>query len=188
MSRSRRLMPLALLAVAAAMAAVSASLFVYYPVVATIQPQAPPVVLEGGTNANGTDLAGNTIEVYLGENRTSAMLTLHPTYQRNLYYDILRVTNTDTANTYYAILRLDAFDLGGLAGDVKIYVYDSNGNWLATIDSTVNSSTGWRTLNAGSSVSISVEIDLPEGQNINGATGTMALTVIYSPQNQETPP
>ena len=182
----RRYAPLAVLLAAAALAAVSASVFVYYPVTASVSYTNPPIVLQGGTNANQTDLSGS-ISVTLGANKTSAQITLHPTYQTTWYHDVLRVVN-NAASTYYVMLKLGG-GLQSVTGNVKIIVYDSAGNQVATIDTSTNAlTTGWITLNAGDYLVIDVVFTVNEGQQISGKTDTLTLNVIYSTQNTESPP
>ncbi|MEM1843442.1 MAG: hypothetical protein QXD75_02835, partial [Desulfurococcaceae archaeon] len=79
-----------------AMTATLASVFAYYPLTITVSPTEPGVVFERGSNADQPDIgAGNTITVTIGANKTSASLTIHPTYQENYYKDVLRINNTD---------------------------------------------------------------------------------------------
>ncbi len=54
MNTKRKL--IALLAIATLVSIVNASVFVYYPINMTINPQQPPVVFVAGGNANGDDL------------------------------------------------------------------------------------------------------------------------------------
>ncbi len=97
---------IALLAIATLISTVNASVFVYYPINITITPQQPPVIFVGGNNANQTDLRGQKINVYISNYNTSLSIGVHPTLQRNYYYDIARIKNNDISNTYYIKFRV----------------------------------------------------------------------------------
>ena len=97
---------IALLAIATLVSIVNASVFVYYPINITITPQNPPIVFVEGDNADQRDLWGNTITVNIGDSGTSLAIEVHPTLQRNYYYDIARIKNNDISNTYYIKFRV----------------------------------------------------------------------------------
>lgn len=96
---------IALLAIATLISIVNASIFVYYPITLTISPQEPPVIFEKGSNANAKDLWGKTILVNIGDDNTKLTITVHPTLQRNYYYDIAKIHNKDS-NTYFVKFRV----------------------------------------------------------------------------------
>ncbi len=173
-----------LAAVALAFAAVSASVFVYFPATLNAAYQAPPVKFELGSNANGQDLGGNSISVTLGANQTSANITLHPTYQKTYYLGVLNITNTDT-NTYYLMLKLSG--TSSIGATVVVHVIDSNGDEVATV-STSNPTTGWFQIPGGASYRVDVEFQVPEGTKIVGVTDKFTLDLIISMTNTETPP
>ena len=189
-ARTRWLLPLVAAAAVAAM--VSASVFVVYPVSGTLSFVSPPIVLNAGSNAGQADLGGNTISVQIGDNQTSATITLHPTYETTYYYSILYVNNTDTVNSYYVKFKLSTSSTLSNGEQVTALIYDSNGNLIdtVTIDSTTTSSwntNGWLTLGAGSGFRIDFKIVYPEGQPLPG-TQSFTLSIVYSNQNAENPP
>jgi len=76
---------------------VAASVFAYYPLSIMVSPTTPPVTFAAGNNAGSNYLGpGNTITVSLGSNSTSASVTIHTTYQKTYYKDVLRITNSDS--------------------------------------------------------------------------------------------
>jgi len=103
MNTKRKL--IALLAIATLISIVNASVFVYYPINLTISPQNPPVEFLEGSNSNGRDLWDKTITVSTSDG-TSLTIKVHPTLQRNYYYDIARIINNDDSNTYYIKFRV----------------------------------------------------------------------------------
>ncbi|MEO3994042.1 MAG: hypothetical protein QN229_07050 [Desulfurococcaceae archaeon TW002] len=104
MNNKRKL--IALLAIAALVSVVNASIFVYYPIILTISPQEPPVIFMEGSNAGKKDLWGNIITVEIEDEGTKLAITVHPTLQKNYYYDIVKVKNKDTDNPYYIKFRV----------------------------------------------------------------------------------
>jgi hypothetical protein len=104
MNTKRKL--IALLAIATLISIVNASVFVYYPINLTISPQEPPVVFSAGSNANKRDLGDKTITVSTSNSGTSLTIEVHPTLQRNYYYDIAKIENNDGSNTYYIKFRV----------------------------------------------------------------------------------
>jgi len=104
MNTKRKL--IALLAIATLISIVNASVFVYYPINLTISPQNPPVVFLEGSNAGGNDLRGNTITVITSNSGTSLTIKVHPTLQKNYYYDIAKIKNNDDPHTYYIKFRV----------------------------------------------------------------------------------
>jgi hypothetical protein len=102
MNTKRKL--IALLAIATLISIVNASVFVYYPITLTISPQNPPVVFSSGSNSNKRDLWDKTITVSIDDD-TRLTIEVHPTLQRNYYYDIAKIENKDT-NTYYIKFRV----------------------------------------------------------------------------------
>ena len=177
---------LALVAAALAAGAVGASVFVYYPVTLNVAYQAPPIVFEAGSNAGQPDLNGNTIDVSIGQNKTSATITIHPTYQTTYYLGVLNITNTDQNNAYYVRLRLSGTSSVGATITVK--VIDSNGNEVFSVNTT-NPESGWYQIPAGATYRVDIVVNLPEGNYIGtGTTDTFNLQLIYSTSNTETPP
>jgi hypothetical protein len=104
MNTKRKL--IALLAIATLISIVNASVFVYYPINLTISPKEPPVVFSAGSNSNGRDLGDRTITVITSNSGTSLTIEVHPTLQRNYYYDIAGIINNDGSNAYYIKFRV----------------------------------------------------------------------------------
>jgi len=110
----RRRTILLLLALLGTLTVATATVFVYFPMNVSVNQQSPPITFELDTNAGQQDVgAGNTIEVSLGANKTSATLTLHPTYQKTLYTDILQISNGDTI-PYNVYIRVSNIAPSGL--------------------------------------------------------------------------
>ena len=171
-------MAISLLAIAAVSSMAFAAAFVYYPLNVALEGQSPPIVFAAGGNAGGGDLWGNTITVSIGANGTSLGLTLHPTYQKTYYKDVALIVNNDNSNSYYVMLRVTT-PLSGI--QAKLILSDGT-----EIDLTTTGDYGWITLGAGSSLTVDVEVNIPEGVTLD--TYTASLELIYSPQNTETPP
>jgi hypothetical protein len=109
MNTKRKL--IALLAIATLISIVNASVFVYYPINLTISPQNPPVVFSTGSNSNERDLWDKTITVDITDGvadneGTRLTIEVHPTLQKNYYYDIAKIKNNDDKHTYYIKFRV----------------------------------------------------------------------------------
>lgn len=185
MRPDRRLLLLAAVAVALSLA--SASVFVYYPIQASLSFVQPPVQLEAGSNAGKADLAGNTISVSIGQNKTSATVTLHPTYQTTYYKDILNITNTDS-NVYYINLLVASPPTLEPGEKVYVIIHNSDYSQETVLDLTTSTSTGWITLNAGSTLYVDIQVYYPEGQPLPSSAQTIGFNLVYSTQNSENPP
>lgn len=191
------------LAIALALSYAYAGVYVYYPISLTLSPQSPPVVLLPGSNANQPDIGPNkTIAVNIGQNQTSASITINPTYQVTYYKNITLVKNSDS-KTYYVTLRVNTPVSGWPAGSkAKLYIYNSNaprslsgwpinnlepspGSYLAVLDLT-QTSTATFTLNAGSQVEIDVLVYIPEGSTLP-SQATADIYLIYSPTSGAPP-
>ncbi|MEM4789724.1 MAG: hypothetical protein QXV06_08060, partial [Ignisphaera sp.] len=106
-------------------AIVLASVFAYYPLTITVSPTAPGVVFEIGSNANQPDIGTrNTITVTIGDNKTSASITIHPTYQENYYKDVLRITNGDDNAMNVYIIFTSVSNTLPERNTVKLFVYE----------------------------------------------------------------
>jgi len=190
LARSKWLLPL--VAAAAIVAAVSASVFVVYPVAGSLSFTKPPIVLDAGSNAGQADLGGNTISVTLGANATSATITLHPTYETTYYYNILYVNNTDTAHTYYVRFELSSNELKSGESITALIYNATSGALIDTVSLTANgtawNTAGWIPLSAGGSLRIDFKILFPEGQPLPSTAQSFTLNVVYSTQNTENPP
>ena len=185
MRLDKRLLLLAAVAVALSLA--SASVFVYYPIQASLSFVEPPVKLQAGSNAGQADLAGNTITVSIGANQTSATITLHPTYQTTYYKNILNITNTDT-NAYYINLLVSGSLTLEPGEKVYVIIHNSDYSQETVLDLTTSSSTGWITLDAGSTLYVDIQVVYPEGQQLPSTAQTISFNLVYSTQNSESPP
>ncbi|MEM4054899.1 MAG: hypothetical protein QW369_05090, partial [Desulfurococcaceae archaeon] len=102
-----------------------AAVFAYYPLTLQAVPTAPGVVFEPGSNAGQPDIGeGNTITVTVGANKTSASITIHPTYQENYYKDVLRINNTDDNAMNVSIVFTSVVNNLPAGSIVKLFVYE----------------------------------------------------------------
>ena len=161
-----------------------AAVFIYYPMNVSIQQQAPPVQFSPGTNANQPDLEGQTIGVSIGTNKTSVTLSLHPTYQRAYYKDILAIQDSGS-QSYQVYIKVDTPVSLPSGGYAKLYVI--NGTTAEyTVDLTSTGTVTIGQINPGDSWSVDVEIYIPEGNSLISTTSSVSL--IYTPESGETPP
>ena len=175
----RRLTPLLLIPLLLGTVLAVAAVFVYYPGSMTVQQTAPPVVFQLGANAGQPDLgSGNTIAVSIGANQTSVTMTLHPTYQKTYYQDILRIVNNDV-QAYYLYIRVNTPASLPTGGSAVMYV---NG---VPVDLTVAGTTQIGIINGGTTWQVDVEFYFPEGVPLT--TTSVSFDVIYSPE-AATPP
>ncbi len=176
------------------LAVANASVFVYYTSSLTIQASKPPVYLQAGGNANGPDLGGKTILVNVGSGGASATLTLHPTYGKTYYKNVLRVVNQDNESAYTVHLRVTNPLSDTLVTSAKVYVYDDTGKRQATLDLMDSNNEVSFTLSAGKTYTIDVEIVISENggspSTAPNLTDTQAsFDLIYTfPGTVETPP
>ncbi|MEM1612069.1 MAG: hypothetical protein QXH02_01790 [Desulfurococcaceae archaeon] len=173
-----------------AMTATLASVFAYYPLTITVSPTEPGVVFERGSNADQPDIgAGNTITVTIGANKTSASLTIHPTYQENYYKDVLRISNTDdnAMNVYVVFTSLSNTLPAGSV--VKLFVYEGATmvRELDVTSSAVNQPVSIGLLGATRVWQIDFYVSIPEGTDIAGTSYTASAKLVYTPSS-ETPP
>jgi hypothetical protein len=195
MDDTRRAVVLALAATIILSIAFS-SVFVYYPIIATIQPVTPPVKLGYGSNAGRPDLS-NTISVTIGSNNASATITIHPTYQVSYYRNITIITNTDS-KAYKVMLNVSS-TMNGLPTNskAKLYVFakghargfsgwpienlePASGNYITSLDLTTTSTTSEFTLNANDIVEIDILIYIPEGTS-PPSSATANIYLRYTP-------
>ena len=181
-SGKKKLLLLAVLLVIPAMVAV-ATVFIYYPMNVNIQQQSPPVQFATGSNSGQADLEGQTITTDIGANKTSVTLSLHPTYQRSYYQDILHITNGGTQN-YQVYIRVDTPMTLPSGGYAKMYII--NGTSKYTIDLTTTGTTTIGTIPSGNTWQVDVEIYIPEGNTLT--TTSASVSLIYTPETGETPP
>jgi hypothetical protein len=174
-----------------AMVFVAASVFAYYPLSITVSPTTPPVTFAAGSNAGNDDLvSGNTITVSLGDNYASASVTVHPTYQRTYYKDVLRITNSDS-KAYNVHIKVETaittFPLGSTI-QLKIYASGASraGTPIATVDLISTGTVSIGSLSSGGTWEVDVEVIIPEGSPLP-SPATANLQLIYTPSS-ETPP
>jgi len=191
----KKLYILALLAVALAIA--NASVFVYYPLSVTLQASKPAVYFLPGSNANAPDImygAGNAIAVAVDSAGAQASITVHPTYQRTYYKDVLNIANQDS-QAYYAWLIIDdPINVGGNLTSAKLYVKDASGNTVKTIDLSQTGPVLVGQIPGGASWRIDLEFQVT-GYGNNGSPNqaptlsdtSATLRLAYTPSN-ETPP
>ncbi|MEM1668610.1 MAG: hypothetical protein QXM53_08140 [Thermofilaceae archaeon] len=181
------LLPIVTLAITAI---VLASVFAYYPLTITARPTAPGVVFEAGSNAGKPDIGtGNTIMVTIGDNKTSASITIHPTYQENYYKDVLRITNgDDNAMNVYIIFTSVSNNLPA-SSIVKLFVYEGTTE-VKELDITnpaTNQPISIGSIAAGGTWQIDFYVYIPEGTKITGTSYSASARLVYSPST-ETPP
>jgi hypothetical protein len=184
---------IALLAVAALVSIVNASVFVYYPITVGLQPTQPPIIFSKGKNAGGQDLYGNTIGVSMGNANTSLTITVHPTYQTNYYKNLTVIKNTDSSNSYYVAIRVNTPFSNSKITEAKLLIFDSSGTNIAVVDLKTTGTTSWLDpLSAGGKWFVDIKITISEsGGSPDSAPFTSdsaSLQLIYSPQNEESAP
>ena len=197
MDDTRRAVVLALAATIILSIAFS-SVFVYYPITAQISPVSPPVILDSGSNAGKSDLSGsNTIGVSIGTNKTSATITIHPTYQASYYENVTIIRNTDS-KSYTVTLKVYTA-VSGLPSDSKVLLYlfskgatrslsgwssnnlaPASGSYLAVLDLT-QTTTATVTLSGGSIVEVDILVYIPEGYKMPTSTVTANIYLVYTP-------
>jgi hypothetical protein len=174
---------------AVAVSVVNAAVFVYYPISITAGWIQPPIRFLGkpyATNAGGTDLgAGNTITVSLSEENTTATLIVHPCRRQRTYYkDILRIFNGDSKAYYIGFNVTQRF--GNAISEAELIVRTTGGDLVGTIDlkSTGTKWVPWQ-LSASSQLRVDLRFTISSGSS--GSDGA-SITLVYSPQNLESPP
>jgi len=187
---------IALLAVAALVSIVNASVFVYYPITVILQPTQPPIIFLPGNNAGGQDLYGNRIGVLIGDASTSLTITVHPTYQTNYYKNLTVIRNTDTTNSYYVAIRVNTHFNNSKITEAKLRIYYLNGATeieITKVDLLTTGTTSWLgPLSADGKWFVDINITISEsGGSPDSAPFTSdsaSLQLIYSPQNVERAP
>ncbi|MEM0378987.1 MAG: hypothetical protein QXU53_06650 [Thermosphaera sp.] len=170
-----------------------ASVFVYYPAAVNVNPSKPPVVFMEGSNSGGRDLYGAIIEVTLDPTGTSASLTLHPTYQKTYYMDVLRIRNQDPNNAYYVKVKVAETVTRGNLASARIYLYEGS-VLVGTVDllTTQLQPDNWILLNAEGELRMDFEfVYTTQGGSYETpppGSGSILLELIYSSQNTESPP
>lgn len=175
---------IALLAIATLVSIVNASVFVYYPINITITPKQPPIVFVGGDNANQRDLWGNTITVNIGDSGTSLAIEVHPTLQRNYYYDIARIKNNDISNTYYIKFRVTQAITDNRVNEAYLIISDSGTQYINLKIGDLQPGE-WISLGASGELRVDLYIVL---SGYDGSSISVRVDLIYSTTDTETPP
>jgi len=173
---------------------VNASVFVYYPVSLALSPAQPPIYFAEGNNAGKDDLWGaNVISVTVGDASTSLSITVHPTYRRNYYRNLALVVNQDS-KAYYVTIRVEDALNDDKITSATLYVIDSSGTTVLTVDlkSTGDYGPATTAIGAGAQWRIDIEVVIDAAGGSYDAAPTLsdtsaALKLIYSPTS-ETPP
>jgi len=196
-NQKRTLATLAALAIT--LAVVNASVFVYYPLNISLTPSKPAVYFVAGNNANGPDImygAGNTIAVTIDSAGAQASITVHPTYQRTYYKEVLKITNQDN-QAYYVWLIIDdpiTITTDGNLTAAKLYVKDASDTTVKPIDLSQTGSVQIGQISGGATWRIDLEFQIT-GYGSNGSPDqapklsdvSASLRLAYTPSN-ETPP
>ncbi|MEM4671891.1 MAG: hypothetical protein QXJ84_05955, partial [Desulfurococcaceae archaeon] len=167
-----------------AMTATLASVFAYYPLTLQAVPTAPGVVFEPGSNAGQPDIGeGNTITVTIGANKTSASITIHPTYQENYYKDVLRINNTDDNAMNVYIVFTSVVNNLPTGSIVKLFVYEgaTRVRELDITNPTLNQPISIGLLGVGRVWQLDVYVYIPEGTVIAGASYMASAKLVYTP-------
>ena len=184
MNTKRKL--IALLAIATLVSIVNASVFVYYPINITITPQNPPIVFVEGDNANQRDLWDNTIiTVNIGDSGTSLAIEVHPTLQRNYYYDIARIKNNDISNTYYIKFRVTQAITDNRVNEAYLIISDSGTQYQIDLMDENLQPNEWISLGASGELRVDLYIVL---SGYDGSSISVRVDLIYSTTDTETPP
>ncbi len=191
MRNSKTIYALVLLSVV--VAAVNAAVFVYNPVNLNLSTVKPPIIFEEGSNAGGSDLGGNNIGVDISSSHTGVTITVHPTYGTTYYKNITVIENQGT-ETYYVAFKVEDSLYDSKISSALLIVKDQSGTTKYTLDLTNTGTTDWAlTLNGGVKYYVDLSI------TIDGSTGSpdqapslgdtqAKVSLIYSPQNTESPP
>lgn len=98
----------------------------------------------------------------VGSAGASASLTLHPTYGKTYYKNVLEVVNQDTENAYTVYLRVTDPLSDTSVTSAKIYVYDATRTLKATLDLQASNDEASFTLPAEATYTLDVEIVISE--------------------------
>ncbi len=180
-----RLAILALLA--AGIAVANASVFVFLPVQVSVNPTQPPVIFVSGSNAGQPDLSG-TIDVSVGANASSLVLTVHPTYQTTYYYNISLVKNNSTTTTYYIKFNVQT-PLSLPSGSQAYLVVAAPNGSIYKIDLIAGGvqPNGWIALSAGDTLRLDLEFIIPEGVQLPSSASAQ-VGLVYSSVQESTIP
>jgi len=185
MNTKRKL--IALLAIATLISIVNASVFVYYPITLTISPQNPPVVFLEGSNAGGNDLWGNTITVNTGDG-TSLTIEVHPTLQKNYYYNITEIKNNDSLHAYYIKFRVTEPITDSRVDEAYLIINNTNTKvqHIIKLKSGEVQPDDW--IELGSSSKFRVDLYIVLNSVGSSSSITVRVDLIISTTNAESPP
>ena len=181
---------IALLAIATLISIVNASVFVYYPINLTISPQNPPVVFSTGSNSNERDLWDKTITVDITDGvadneGTRLTIEVHPTLQKNYYYDIARIKNNDDKHTYYIKFRVTSCINDDRVYEAYLIINNTNTQYEIDLKSSgVQPNDDWITLSSLGEFRVDLYI-VPKSV---GGTIEFKVDLIISTTNAESPP
>jgi len=173
---------------------VAASVFAYYPLSITVSPVEPPVKFVAGKNANQYDLNKDEngisykidVKTYYD---TRAEVTIHPTYQKTYYKDVLNITNVDDSKGYNVYIRVNSYNINLPSGSyISLNIYDEQGYNFNTVNLTSSNQDMIKIgyLDRGMTWRVDIEVYIPEGSPLPSAA-IANLQLIYTPSN-ETPP
>ncbi|MEM4823480.1 MAG: hypothetical protein QXV31_00380 [Zestosphaera sp.] len=174
-----------LLAIATLISIVNASVFVYYPVTLTISPKQPPVVFQEGTNAGKPDLWGETITVNIVDD-TKLVITVHPTLQRNYYYNLTEIVSQDSSNTYYIKFRVTKAINDVRVNTAYLIINSTGAQYQIDLKTTELQPNNWISLQAGGKLRVDLYLELSDYSG-GGIKASVDL-IITTTQTTETPP
>ena len=159
-----------------------AGIVVIYPITGSVSEENPPVVFEEGSNSGSPGLNGGTVEVSIGDNGASAVLSLQATYQTTYVVNILKIANNDASNTYYVKVAVVSPIAADEVSEAKMLIdIDGDGTVDTSLDLTSTVSPVTFTLPAGSTATVSFKFVIAEDQSFTG-TLNFELSLYYSPE------
>jgi len=179
---------------AIAVSLVNAAVFVYYPIDISAKWQNIEVYFTTdyiGTNAGGADLSGQKITVKLDgkdppATGTSAYIEVHPCRMQTTYYhDIMRIANNGTQAYYIGFIVNTAFSNAAISA-AKLIIKDTSGSTVGTVD-LKSTETTWIPWQLSSSGQFVVDLKFKISSSSSGSASA-SISLVYSPQNTESPP
>lgn len=166
-----------------------ASVFAYYPLTIRAVPAAPGVKFEAGSNAGQPDIGTESITVTIGDNETSASVTIHPTYGECYYKDVLRIKNEDNnaMNVWLVFTSLSNTLPSGSVVKVFFYLDATKVKEFDITSPDLNTPISVGAISATRTWQVDFYVSIPEGENISGKSYTASAKLVYSP-SAETPP
>jgi len=202
-----------LIALAVVVAAVNASVFVYYPLTVNVQGTTAEVRFAPGSNANKPDLAGKTINVTLeGDYNTKATVTVHPTNERTYYRNVLVIENYGVGRTYYGWINVEQAISSSAIITAKLYIKTSptdppiaaiavidlkqtgiqpthlaSPNYITIPAATQTTDESGNTVTIPGRLYIDIEIQIDRGVDAGSVSDSATLELVYSPPSAERP-